>query len=113
MRDWIKNLKIGDLVFVNHRVYSSLQKVEAITPAGNIKVNGILFNQNGSERGGDRWDRFYLSEATPEKLKTFRETMTVKKAFRLMKETKKITLEQANKIIELLDCTGEMVGDAE
>ena len=113
MYDWIKNLKVGDLVFVNYRFGTYLRKVEKITPKGNIKVNGVLFNSSGHERGGDIWNKGCLSEATPEAIKSFREKQIIKHAITLMRETKKITLEQAEKIIKVLECKGEMVGDAE
>ena len=100
--NWISELKVGDLVFVNSRYLYCLRKVEAITPAGNIKVNGVIYNSNGYERGGDVYSKCYLSEATPEKLKSYYERLTINKAIKLMKETTEITLEQANKIIELL-----------
>ena len=111
MSDWLKNLKEGDFVFIHYRFCSSLRKVEKITPAGNIKVGGVLFNSNAHERGGDVWDRGYLSEATPEAVKSFREEIVIKKALKLMKETKRITFEQANKIIEVLDCTETKVSE--
>ena len=104
MSNWIENLKVGDYVFVSCRMGTSLRKVEAITPKGNIKVNGMIFNKNGSERGGDVWSKCYLSEATSEEIKSFREELTIKKAIKLMREIKTINIEQANKIIELL-CT--------
>ena len=101
MSNWIENLKVGDYVFVSWRMGTSLRKVEAITPKGNIKVNGMIFNKNGSERGGDVWSKCYLNEATPEEIKSFREELTIKKAIKLMREIKTINIEQANKIIEL------------
>lgn len=110
MKNWIENLKVGDLVFVNWRMGTSLRKVEKITPKGNIKVNGIMFNKNGFERGGDVWSKCYLSEATPEEIKSFQEEITIKNAIKLMRGIKTITLEQANKIIELLDHPTEKGG---
>ena len=110
MKDWIENLKVGDYVFVGWRMGTSLRKVEKITPKGNIKVNGIMFNKNGLERGGDVWDKCYLHEATPEAIKEFQNEITVKKAIKLMREIKSITIEQANKIIELLDHPTEKGG---
>ena len=113
MKNWTENLKVGDYVFMSWRMGTSLRKVEKITPKGNIKVNGILFNKDGSERGGDVWSKRYLSKATSEAIKSFREELTIKKAINLMREIKSITIEQANKIIELLDpptekvCTGK------
>ena len=103
MAEWIEKLKVGDEVFVNWRMGKGLKKVEKITPKGYIKVGGSLYNTNGSERNSDIWSRCYLSEATPEAIKLFREHLTIKRARQLMQSTKEITLEQANKIIELLE----------
>ena len=113
MKNWIENLKVGDYVFVSWRMETSLRRVEKITPKGNIKVNGIMFNKNGSERGGDVWSKCYLSEATPEAIKLFQEEITIKKAIKLMREIKSLTIEQANKIIELLDHPTEKGGAKE
>ena len=85
MSNWIENLKVGDYVFVSWRMGTSLRKVEKITPKGNIKVNGIIFNKNGSKRGGDVWDTCYLSEATPEAIKSFQDEITIKKATNKLK----------------------------
>ena len=103
--EWIKNLKVGDKVFVCWRMGSSLKTVEKITPKGYIKVGGSLYNTDGSERNSDVWSRCSLSEATPEAIKLFGEQLTIKRAMKLMQETKELTLEQANKIIELLEAS--------
>ena len=103
MYDWIKNLKVGDKVFVCWRMGRSLRTVEKITPKGYIKVGGSLYNTDGSERNSDIWSRCYLSEATPEEIRLFAEQATIKRAIKLMQETKEITLEQASKIIDLLE----------
>ncbi len=101
--EWIKNLKVGDKVFVCWRMGRSLKTVEKITPKGYIKVGGSLYNADGSERNSDIWSRCYLSEATPEAIRLFTEQATIKRAIKLMQETKEITLEQASKIIDLLE----------
>ena len=111
MAKWIENLKVGDYVFMSWRMGTSLRKVQKITPKGNIKVNGILFNRDGSERGGDIWSKCYLSEATPEAIKSFREDLTIKKALIIMHEAKSITIEQAEKIIYLLELPTETKND--
>lgn len=103
MNSWLQNLKVGDKVFVVCRTGTYLRTVDKITPKGNIKVNGIMFNSNGTERGGDLWNRCSLSEATPEELKIFNEKLIIKKALTLMHNTAKITLEQAHTIIKLLE----------
>ena len=98
----VKNLKVGDLVFVVGRWGKQLRKVENITKAGNIKVNGILFNSSGYERTRDTWNRVNLEEANEESIKEYRNDLLIKKAHKLMSEAKKITIEQALKIIKIL-----------
>ena len=80
MSNWINNLKKGDLVFVHSQLGTSLKKVEKITPAGNVKVGGMIFNQYGEERKADIWTKCRISEATPETLKNFRDRLTINKA---------------------------------
>jgi hypothetical protein len=88
-----------------------LKKVEKITPKGYIKVGGILFNKDGSERGGDVWNKYFISEATPERIKEFQEKLIINKAIKIMRAKTEITLEQAYKIIELLDHPNEKGGE--
>lgn len=102
MANWIDNLQVGDKVFIELRYGRSLRTVEKITSAGNIKVNGIWFNSNGREKGGDTWNKCYLAEATEEEIIGFQQKVVIKKALRLMKETKQISYEQAIKIIQFL-----------
>ena len=102
MANWIENLKVGDKVFIEHRYGCSLRTVEKITSAGNIKTNGIWFNSNGREKGGDAWNKCYLAEATEEEIVRFQQNVVIQKALKLMSETRKISYEQAIKIIQLL-----------
>ena len=102
MSDFLKNLKEGDKVIINGRYSRSVRTVEKITPAGNIKVNGLLFNKNGIERNGDTWSKFWLSEATPFEVTEITRNAVISKARSLMKETTKLTFEQAQKIIAIL-----------
>lgn len=102
MNEWIKNLKVGDLVVVSSRTFAAVRKVEKITPSGLIKVNGILYNNNGCERGGDICSRNYLREATPELIDEIRIKSTIRKAYNLMQSAKNITFEQATEIIKIL-----------
>lgn len=102
MRDFIKELKAGDIVVVCSRTSRAVRKVEKITPSGLIKVNGILYNKNGCERGGDTWSRYYLAEATPELINQIRIESTISKAYKLMRDATGITFEQATEIIKIL-----------
>lgn len=103
MNDWLKNLKVGDKVIVSCRMGDVIRTVEKITPAGNIKVNGTLFNSNGLERGGDTWNMTYLHEATPEAVQKVTNKNIIQKAINLMRNTTKITPEQAKAIIAVLN----------
>ena len=102
MSDWIKNLKVGDLVIVSTRYDEVLRKVDRITKAGNIGVGAWLFNSNGIERNGDTWSKASLYEATPQKVNQIRERQIIKKAYNLMKNAHEINIGQALKIIEIL-----------
>lgn len=110
MYKWIENLKVGDLVFVRYRLGQSLKKVEKITPKGYIKVGGTLFDKSGTECGGNIWNKEFISEATPEKIKSFQEKLIINKAIKIMRSKAEITLEQAYKIIELFDHPTEKGG---
>jgi hypothetical protein len=68
---WIKALKVGDQVAIDIGRYGQTRhvivNVEGITPAGNIKAYGCVFNSdNGWQRGGDKWHPYYLKEASAE-----------------------------------------------
>lgn len=103
MNEWLKTLKVGDKVIVESRYKRTITTVEKITAAGNIKANGILFNSNGMERGGGVWNTTYLKQATPEVIEEITNQAIIAKAIKLMRETPKITLEQAKNIINLLN----------
>lgn len=67
MNDWISNLKAGDFVIVNNGGWGHrqiVQSVKRITPAGNVDVNGVLFDKRGFVRGGGSYNDCYLSEYT-------------------------------------------------
>lgn len=102
MSNFTENLKKGDLVIVAYRNGERICEVEKITPSGLIKVDGTLFYKSGCERGGDVWNRYYLREATPQAIQIIKESATIQKAFKLMRNVSKITLNQANQIIEIL-----------
>lgn len=102
MNDRFENLKEGDLVIVSCRYGEKISKVEKITPSGLIRVDGTLFYKNGSERGGDTWNRSCLRVATPQAIEEIQNKATIQKAFNLMRNIPKITLIQAKQIIEIL-----------
>jgi hypothetical protein len=102
MNDWIKNLKEGDMVIVSNTWHTTITHVDKITPTGLIKIGADLFYQTGSKRGGGTWDSEHLREATPETIAKIRADVAISKAINLMRNTPKITYDQAVKIIEIL-----------
>ncbi len=102
MNEFLKNIKEGDTVIMTRRFFEKICKVEKITPTGLIKVNGILFNKSGIQRGGDTWSKYYLHEATPERVKKIKDNAIIRKAFDLMNTIKNLTAEQAKQIIVIL-----------
>ena len=100
-KDWLKELKKGDYVFIESRNGKSLQKVQRITPTGRIVVNNIQFI-NGANRS-DIWNILSLSEATEEKIASYRKSIFLRKVCIALNKLDKITYEQAQKINEILN----------
>lgn len=46
-KGWLRELKVGDLVFTVNMREQYLQKVEKITPTGMMIVGGLRFDHNG------------------------------------------------------------------
>lgn len=101
MREFVKNLKVGDPVIVKRNNKKSVCKIDRITPKGYIGIGKVLFNEDGIERGGDPWYGSILIEANPEELRKAKEEETLREAYLLM-ENSKITVKQAEQIINIL-----------
>lgn len=103
MKDWIKNLKIGDRVICDYcggwQTKAYVSEVQAITPKGFIKVNGVLFKpETGSARGD--W-HYSIREYTEEEAEEIKRHETVQKAFRVMKKTTEMSYNQALQVLEI------------
>lgn len=66
---WLKELKVGDEVFLIQGrgvlgSYTTITKVQKITPTGKINVDGVQFSPNRSNYGGSNF--LWLKELTPE-----------------------------------------------
>ena len=64
---WLKNLKMGDKVIVHHNglgQHDEISVVEKVTPAGRVKVNGILFDNRMGFALGEGYHRPHLGEPT-------------------------------------------------
>ena len=101
--EWIDNLKAGDDVIISNRYIQSVGTVEKITPAGKIKVNGLMFRKDGSQVSSDRWCLTRLLEATPEAVRKISEDKAIRKALNAAHDLKDITYEQAVKILAVLE----------
>lgn len=102
--EWIKNLKPGDKVIIKYNGTSKIVTVEKITPAGNIKAGGVLFNKLGIERNSYyyHYSKSFLAEATPDAIKKCEDEHLVQKAKRLVDENV-FSAEKAKVIISMLE----------
>ena len=77
-KGWLKDLKVGDQVFVVElrgvfSNYKTLATVEKITPTGRINVEGYQFTPTGSIFKDRGWTR--LEQATNEAIESFYEDL--------------------------------------
>ena len=100
MNEWLKNLKVGDKVFVKSNFNKSLATVQRITPSGRIVVNNTLYT-NGFNRS-NIWNILSLEEATEKAVTKFVRTEFIRNVFKAVVD-KKLTYEQAKQINEVLD----------
>lgn len=100
-KDWLNSLKVGDEVFVRYNYDGSLclSEVERITPTRQIVVNGMRFKD-----GRCAYSRYYanfLEEATPDKIRKYKEDKFVQEVAKNLRNLKEITYEQAKAIAEV------------
>lgn len=92
------NVKVGDIViFTNSVGIDSVAIVEKITPKGFIKVNGILFTENGIECG------CYIRQATPELIQQTKQMNFRRYVLNKLHLLKNITYEQSVEINKILE----------
>ena len=100
--EWIKNLKVGDKVIITTQFKEPrIAEVEKITPKGFVKVDGMLFNENGSQRTSS-WYTSRITECTEEREEALRQKAVIRNARDLMRHCSCLSYEQAVKIIEIL-----------
>ena len=97
-----ENLKAGDKVFVWYSGGCRLDVVDKITPKGFIKVSGTLFTKDGLERGGSGWYHTSIEPATEERIAKYNREKLIRATIKRMRETPKISYEQAVQINEIL-----------
>ena len=100
----LSNIKVGDKVIV-YGGYGgeTIKEVEKITPKGFIRVNGILYNQTGTQRSSDRWFFSRIEPVTEEKIEKLRRRDYVRKITnKIVNMQKSFTYDQAVKIAEIM-----------
>jgi hypothetical protein len=110
--EWVANLKPGDEVYIQDNYDNGrFSTVEKITPAGNIKAAGYLFDKTGFQRGEEVWRKYILREPTEELRKSHQEKKILRKATGLCEDVERrkiiLSVEQAEKIIAIFETKGE------
>lgn len=101
---WLAGLIVGDAVIVANYYNESVGKVEKITPTGRITVGRTTYDADGREYGSSRgYHPYRLREATQDKIEDIRQKSIIANAMRAMDSCKKVTYEQAVKILEILE----------
>ena len=99
------NFKVGDKVLLYNRYRRKITTVEKITPKGFVKVDGILFNSNGAERGGSTYESYRIEPITNEREQELKQEFFISNTKKKLKEFdfNNITYGQACKIALLLN----------
>ena len=98
------NVKVGDkVIYTNSMGVDKVATVEKITSKGFIKVNGILFTDCGSERGGDVWHRSCIRQATPELIQQLEQITFRKYVLNKLHSLQNIEYGQAVEINKILE----------
>lgn len=100
--EWIKELKVGDEVFVRGR-YLTLGKVQRITPTGRIVIDGVQFASDGRGRTSDKWAIRMLEQATTEKIIRYKKAIFISAVRAAMRNLDNISYSAAKQINEILN----------
>lgn len=102
--EWLKTLKVGDKViyqyYGGYKVSTRVEEVTAITPKGFIKVNDVLFYPETGKARGDYY--CCITEYTEQEAQRIKVSETIQKAFKAIRNTKKMNYNQAVQILEIL-----------
>lgn len=110
---WLKELKVGDNVFIRSSLGLKLGTVTKITPTGRITVFNSTFSHMG--RAGSGFSVIRLEEATPKKISEHIERFQKSKMIKLIKENiSKINFENLDlgDLEELVDISNQLVKES-
>lgn len=105
--------KIGETVITQsgYRSRKKMGKVQEITKAGNIRVDGILYNKLGTQLGSDSFWGSWIKPATAEEIEEVRHERIVQrcrdKINDLTEKEGLLTYELAVKILEIIEKGGK------
>lgn len=110
---WLKELKVGDNVFIRSHLGLKLGTVTEISPTGRIAVFNSTFSHTGRAESG--FPVIRLEEATPEKISEHIEKFQKSKMIKLIKENfSKINFENLGlgDLEELVDISNQLVKES-
>lgn len=106
-KDWLKELKVGDNVFVVTQhfdcIVRRLNKVERITPTGQVVIGKIRF-KNGIGIGYNEPYIYsvHIEPTTEESILKYKQNMYCVRVLKRLKGLDKLTYEQATKIVGVM-----------
>ena len=101
---WLADLKVGDKVVVSNHWNRHVHTVDNITPTGRLTVNRTVFDSGGSTFGKNRgYHPYRLEQATEQVIEEISQEKIVAQAISKMNDCRKVTYEQAVKILEVLE----------
>jgi len=110
MSDWLKNLKVGDTVIIEHRSSAAVDTIARLTKTQFVLSSNYKFNRTtGYEVGGDTWNTTSISEATFERVcqvtANKKKTMLANKIMKLAYENKlmSLSLKSLETIAEIME----------
>ena len=81
-----------------------MHQVEKITPKGFIKVDGVFYRKDGSQRGSqDPWYHTWISPASDEEIEQFQKDRFVAAVVRRLNSISNLRYEQAVAINRILE----------
>ena len=110
---WLKELKVGDNVFIRSYLGLKLGTVTEISSTGRIAVYNSTFSHTGRAESG--FPLIRLEEATPEKISEHIEKFQKSKMIKLIKENiSKINFEKLDlgDLEELVDISNQLVKES-
>lgn len=103
MMSHYENLKPGDKVVVYSRNLKEVAEVEKITPSGFIKVAGVLYRKDGSQRGfSDPWYRTSIRPASDAEIEQLQKERFVSEVRSKLWHIESLSYEQAIAVYEIL-----------